>query len=61
IYINNSPADYPVAGKGLTSFLDADEVEVLYKDFTSLEVSTLSSRYPKSRTLVEYLAIRARK
>ncbi|MBM0416328.1 class I SAM-dependent methyltransferase [Aeromonas veronii] len=61
ISINNIPADYPLAGNGLTSFLDAEEVEVLYKDFTSLEVSTISRRYPKSRTLVEYLAISARK
>lgn len=61
ISINNIPVGYPLAGNGLTSFLDAEEVEVLYVNFTSLEISTVRRSYPKSSYFVEYLAISARK
>lgn len=61
ISINNIPAGYPLAGNGLTSFLDAKEVEALYVNFTSLEISTVRRSYPKSSDFVEYLAISARK
>lgn len=61
ISITDIPVCYPLAGNGLTSFLDAHAVEELYKNFTSLEVASICRSYVKNSNDVEYLAISAKK
>ncbi|HEH9398767.1 TPA: class I SAM-dependent methyltransferase [Aeromonas sobria] len=61
ISITDIPVGYPLAGNGLTSFLDTNTVEVLYEKFTSLEISTVCRNYSKCNNAVEYFVISAKK
>lgn len=61
IAITDIPTGYPLAGNGLTSFLDVQTAEELYSDFHSLEVVSTRRGYAKSCNEVEYLVISAKK
>lgn len=61
ISIANIPAGYPLAGNGLTSFLDVPIANKLYDDFSFLEIESICRRYAKSNNEIEYLAISAQK
>ncbi|MBL0544321.1 class I SAM-dependent methyltransferase [Aeromonas jandaei] len=61
IAITDIPTGYPLAGNGLTSFLDVQTAEKLYSNFNSLEVASIRRGYAKSSNEVEYLVISAKK
>ncbi|MCC0089426.1 class I SAM-dependent methyltransferase [Aeromonas veronii] len=61
ISITDIPMGYPLAGNGLTSFLDVQTAEKLYSDFNSLEIASIRREYAKSSNEVEYLVISAKK
>lgn len=61
ISINNIPEGYPLAGNGITSFLDLPTVKRLYKEFKTLEVERVHRTYAISNLNIEYLAISVQK
>lgn len=61
ISINNIPEGYPLAGNGVTSFLDVPTTNVLYKNFKTLEIEKVHRTYAISNNDVEYLAISVQK
>lgn len=61
ISIADIPAGYPLAGNGITSFLDTPVIRNLYKRFRFLEIETIHRTYAESDNNVEYLMISAQK
>lgn len=59
--IADIPAGYPLAGNGVTSFLDVKTVEELYSAYSYLGIASNYRCYAKNSTGVEYLSISAQK
>lgn len=59
--ISDIPSGYPLAGNGVTSFLDVQMAEELYVDFSSLDIASNYRCYAKSSACIEYLSISAKK
>ncbi|CAJ1855604.1 class I SAM-dependent methyltransferase [Aeromonas hydrophila] len=61
ISIADIPTGYPLAGNGLTSFLDVSIVHDLYENFKNLEIEMIRRNYSSSNEVVEYIVISAKK